>query len=446
MSSTPTLKSPTNAYLAGEAYRNFHESIRAPDTRRVYTNSLCQFMTFVKVDSFEKLLAADNKLIEARIISFIVSQRERKLSTSVIHVRLAALKHFYSMNDVTLNWKKIAKYIGERTRVQKDRPYKIDEIKRILERSDLRMKVVVLLLASTGMRIGALPDLELRHLTKVTEHNLYEITVYEGTNDEYLTYCTPEAANVIDLWLDGRKRCGENLKPDTPLLRNLFDRNDLLQVNNPKRIDKSNVRTQLCNILLGAGVRQRIPLTEKTAASGGRIRHEVKIAHGFRKFYDTVTTQAGVHPLYVEMLVGHRIGLKGSYFRPSPKDLLEGNDKTLGYVAAIDALTISDEQRLRGKVSQLSGKVNDVEHTKRQLEEKYQQDLKAMRDELKQEILHKDTRKRALIAKIMLRQISALESRIAQLEGKPISPILTEKEAEDQVEEIYDEYERHGLQ
>lgn len=49
-------------------------------------------------------------------------------------------------------------------------------------------------LASTGIRIGAIPDLQLKHLKKIPEYNLYQITIYEGTKEEHFTFTTPEAA------------------------------------------------------------------------------------------------------------------------------------------------------------------------------------------------------------------------------------------------------------
>jgi hypothetical protein len=57
------------------------------------------------------------------------------------------------------------------------------------------------------------------------------------------------------------------------------------------------------------------------------------------------------------MLLGHDIALKGSYFKPTEKDLLEGNGKMLGYLAAIDALTISEENRLRHEVVELKAEL-----------------------------------------------------------------------------------------
>ena len=91
--------------------------------------------------------------------------------------------------------------------------------------------------------------------------------------------------------------------------------------------------------------------------------------HGLRKFYDTATTQAGVHPLYVEMLLGHDIALKGSYFKPTGKDLLEGNGKMLGYLAAVDELTISEENRLKHEVVELKAGISELEDKNRRIEE-----------------------------------------------------------------------------
>jgi hypothetical protein len=60
------------------------------------------------------------------------------------------------------------------------------------------------------------------------------------------------------------------------------------------------------------------------------------------------------------------IALKGSYFRRTIQDMLEGNDRMLGYTAAIDALTINEENRLKLKVSKLE-KENE-EETDRQIQ------------------------------------------------------------------------------
>src|SRR6266487_3075466 len=93
-----------------------------------------------------------------QIVNHLMSLREKGLSTNSLSTRLNAIYHFYDMNDIPLNKKKINMFKGERSRKVVDRAYTHDEIKRILDVSDLRSKVIVLLMSSTGMRIGALPQ------------------------------------------------------------------------------------------------------------------------------------------------------------------------------------------------------------------------------------------------------------------------------------------------
>lgn len=81
-----------------------------------------------------------------------------------------------------------------------------------------------------------------------------------------------------------------------------------------------------------------------------------------RKYFDSTATTAGLNPLYVEMLMGHKIGLKGAYFRPTVTDLLEGNDKMLGYTSVINALTVNEENRLRLQVKKLSSSEDNSHH------------------------------------------------------------------------------------
>ena len=69
---------------------------------------------------------------------------------------------------------------------------------------DPRSKVVIHLLCSTGMRIGAIPLLQIGHLTKTEFQNsiLYKVQVYAGTRDKYYTFCTPECYNAIQEYLN----------------------------------------------------------------------------------------------------------------------------------------------------------------------------------------------------------------------------------------------------
>ena len=105
------------------------------------------------------------------------------------------------MNDITtLNWKKISKVLSEYKRVANDRPYTREEIKKMLERTDQRDRIIILLMCSLGRRQGAIHSLKLGHLEKM-QQDVYKIVVYKNHSEEYITFCSPECAKAIDDYL-----------------------------------------------------------------------------------------------------------------------------------------------------------------------------------------------------------------------------------------------------
>ena len=85
------------------------------------------------------------------------------------------------------------------------------------------MRAVILLLASTGMRIGAIPSLKLSNLENIGNNDLYKIVVYEGFRQEYFTFCSPECAIALDSYLEIRLRYGEKTTQDSFLIREQYD-------------------------------------------------------------------------------------------------------------------------------------------------------------------------------------------------------------------------------
>ena len=93
------------------------------------------------------------------------------------------------------------------------------------------------------MRLAGLTDLKIRNLSEIQINGImiYQITVYEGSKEEYITFCTPECARAIDSYFAYRERSGEKLDPNSPLVREQFDSTDLICVKNPKFIISSTV-------------------------------------------------------------------------------------------------------------------------------------------------------------------------------------------------------------
>jgi integrase len=347
-----------------QEYLVFANSIKAKDTLNTYNVALKHYMRFYGISDIITLLRQDNKALESNIIKYIVDMRQRNppISHSLRCIRLAALKHFLVMNDVVLNWKKISLYLGEKTKVVKDRAYTTEEIASLLKScTEERMRAVILLLASTGVRIGSIPSLTLKHLHRLEEYNLYQVTIYENTNDEYFCFTTPECASAIDSYLAYRSRCGEKLAADSPLIREQFDPKDSLSIRRARPLARSTIMGLLSDIITKSGIQTIKHRTE--ISDRGRERKETARAHAFRKFATTNMVRAKVNPEIREMMLGHSIGLSNSYYRPDQSEMLEEYEK------AIDYLTISNENRLTRKVKTLTLKIDRFEDLQKQIDE-----------------------------------------------------------------------------
>jgi integrase len=206
-----------------------------------------------------------------------------------------------------------------------------------------------LLAISTGIRLGAFQGLKLKHLEKL-ENNIYKLIVYgDSSKYRYYTFTTPEAGKAIDDYLAFRKAGGEVLNPEAPLIREEFRKEN---ANNPRALNSDGVSALIYDMLLKLGLR-------KVNSNNQFARHKTARMHGFRKFYNTALVKAGVKPVVVELLMGHKVGLQNNYLRLSQTDVLQE------YLKTIDLLTISREKQLKQEVAKLKADVADIETMKR---------------------------------------------------------------------------------
>jgi integrase/recombinase XerD len=292
----------------------FLDSIRSPYTRKKYDY-------YLKVFGHDKLKITDPKEVEALIIQMIIERKKKGDSYANINNYVCATKSFYLLNDVNINVRKIGKFMPEHRLVKRDRSYTYDEIHKMLDVADLRGRALILILASSGCRLGAIPDLKLRNLKD------NRLTIYENDREEYYTFVSHECKHAIDSYLDYRSRCGERLKPESPLIRDEFNVN---LMSKPKAIKRNALYFILDIIAKKAGVRTS----------------QVTLGHGFRKFFTTQVVNSKVNPETRELLLGHKIGLTGAYYRPSPDEIYAEYEK------AIDNLTINQENRLNKVISE----------------------------------------------------------------------------------------------
>ena len=226
------------------------EGLQSPDTKVAYSRNFKHFLDYTKIHDLQVLLEYNPKIIDSFIVDYVKHLRDSEgLKRMSIEVHIVAILHFFDLNDFPISIasrKKFKRFLPPDESTQEDRPYTTEEIQQILDKCfDERTKVIILLMVSTGMRIGAIHSLQIGHLTKILEYDLYKIQVYaHSKHDRYYTFCTPECAKAIDAYLDYRKGFGEDTtKRTSPLIREQFNVNDKIRIHSPRPLSKRMVYT-----------------------------------------------------------------------------------------------------------------------------------------------------------------------------------------------------------
>lgn len=179
------------------------EGLASPYTASKYRLYFALFLDYIRIHDLEVLLDLGSDAVEALVIKFIKYLRDEKgLSRSTLNSHGSAIRRFALVNGLRLDWDKIKFHYPHDQSTHDDRPYTHDEINRVLSFCDQRSRAIVLLMVSTGIRIGAIPPLQIGDLTKIPQYNLYKVQVYARTRQKYYTFTTPEGAKAIDRYLD----------------------------------------------------------------------------------------------------------------------------------------------------------------------------------------------------------------------------------------------------
>jgi integrase len=340
---------------------NFMDSLRSPSTKELYAAHRKQFLDFIGRKSINEDSAAE---ATQEIIQYLKKLKDDGLSYSYRHTALAAIKHDYLMhndNNLVLNWKKIAKFLGENERKYEIRGYTQDEIRRLMDVADIKYRAVILLLASTGMRRDALVKIESKDMEYLNDYNLYQIRIYKKSKFQQICFTTPEAAEAIKLYV--------NTRPGAKYFHN---------------VNNKAISMALGKLATKAGI-----IKKGNLGYGKDHRNEVPAVHGLRKFCITQMARAKVDTEIAKLLTGHSIGVRGRYLNYSEDDLLQE------YLKALDLLTINETNRLRKKVDILKEKEDEIKRLTERLES-YESQISQLTDSQKEILDFMDRNKQEL--------------------------------------------------
>ena len=204
---------------------------------------------------------------------------------------------------------------------------------------DLRSKSIILFLSASGVRRGAIPELKIKHLKEMSNDCL-AVTVYEGSDEEYITFIHKEAKEILTLYFEQRKHDGESFELEHPVFRSKYT----LGIAKPKPISEKSISNMVHRTKKNAGVN-----FDDTPNL---------LCHAFRRRFNTILKlRENAKAPIIERLMGHDMKLDNSYFQPTLDDLFQE------YRKGIPDLVIDDKERILEEKKIVENEKNKLEET-----------------------------------------------------------------------------------
>lgn len=206
------------------ATRLFLATRRSDATRELYRRTL-RLVLSGRPDAFLRLAKKRPLAAESSLVRFLLKKRKTAAS-STLSGYLYCVRSFAEYNGIQLRWKRIEQTIPPVKRLGEDRAPTVREVRRLLVKADHRLRAATLVLASSGMRVGAfwfpkagggygymrVKDVEFR------ESGVAAVKVYHDEPETYTAMFSAEAAAALKSYWRLRRRRGEWIGPYSPVL------------------------------------------------------------------------------------------------------------------------------------------------------------------------------------------------------------------------------------
>lgn len=215
-------------HITEQRFSRFLENIESPNTYKNYKTGIKAFLYWKNdIKSLKKQVNIDeladkyfDELISEQVLSKFETDLEQYLLTirkrppKTVKAYLNAIRQFMSYYDVEPArkfWKEMRRVQGKRRgTATRDRVPSNDELKRIIMHLPIQGKAVIILLATSGLRVGEALNLDLQdvHLGEYsTVKNLIEVRGEFTRNGRSRdAFFSTEAEEVLIEWLRNRER------------------------------------------------------------------------------------------------------------------------------------------------------------------------------------------------------------------------------------------------
>lgn len=352
-------------------------ALKSQQTRLKYQGRMLKFFEFIGIEGNTIQEKSLNFITTAksegsqwvfncvlRFMSYQVDRvNNREIGGSTVQNYLKSVKLYFDIADIPTQWKKITRGLPRGKSFADDRIPSDEELQKLIEYPDRRIKAILFTMISSGIRLGAWDFLkwgDIRPIEKEGEGIVAaKILVYAGEDEEYYSYISKQAYFILKDWMDYRKNAGEPIDKNSWLMRDLWDTGKAQRglVTKPKKLASSGIKRLIERAIWAQGLRKK---TEYN-----RRRYPFSAVHSLRKWFKTRCEIGGMKPINVEKLLSHSIGISNSYYRPTETELLEdylkvSNLLVIGREAKLERELKTSEQLVREKLQERDEQIRKI--------------------------------------------------------------------------------------
>lgn len=250
------------------------------------------------------------------------------LSPKTCQSYVTAIKEFLLSNDVDITEsqsRKISKSIKEGGAITREDILTRESIADILSYANLDMQAVIVLMASSGMRIGEVCNLRFDDIDITGDVGVFYIRKPKNKKPRY-TFCNKEALRFLNHWIAGLPKYHEQRKNQRSRFLTIDD--DRSNFVFPFGVSTAEKKMKL--ILMKAGKWKIDPESGKATTR----------LHLLRKFFYTQMDAASVPSKPLDAMVGHRQPLDSIYNKIPLESLKAAYLKGEPYLRIFDASSI----------------------------------------------------------------------------------------------------------
>lgn len=329
-------------------------------SRPLYLNALRKFCEFSGKTPGELISTRDSETksddhnyrtgIRDLILDFRTYMSKEGYAHKTINATDGAVRGFFTANLGKVGMVNVKNYRDAQVSMKKDLIPTLEELKKILDVSNLEEKFRVIFLAQTGMRISDALSLKVGDIQR--ELDLENIPMgieylpekEKETVGMRLTFLASDGVKVMKDYLEWRKKRGENVTLESPLFASRIHRGK-------GALSKEKYNKMLKSIAKRAGL-------------NGDWKYGMLRAHSFRKFFVTQLTNHGVEDKVVNFFIGHKIPeVDRMYWSRKTEDLRKiysDRQQHLNPLSLKQEYDLSKIEGLQAKIAELESQIQDI--------------------------------------------------------------------------------------